>query len=186
MVKPSGASNWTKPETDYLLDILEDLIPFQPEEWDEVKARFDARYAKKRRGIKAIKRRYEVLYRTKEPTGDPRIPSPVLHVQHVYNMINEKMDATRGSPESGLNVPVLGGGDDEEEDDDDDDANTDKEVEDLNGNNASETDEIASGSENEDACMAAPPLPPLPVSWQSSLTRYNTNNNSWLVAIDWG
>ena len=135
MVKPSGASNWSKPETDYLLDILEDLIPFQPEEWDEVKARFDARYAKKRRGIKAIKRRYEVLYCTKEPTGDPRIPSPVLRAQHVYNMINEKMDATRGSPESGLNVPVLGGGDEEEEEDDDDDANTDKEVEDLNGNN---------------------------------------------------
>jgi hypothetical protein len=49
---------------------------------------------------------------------------------------------------------------------------------------AIEHDEIASGSENEDACMAAPPLPPLPVSWQSSLTRYNTNNNSWLVAVD--
>ena len=36
---------------------------------------------------------------------------------------------------------------------------------------ALEHNEIASGNENEDACMAAPPLPPLPVSWQSSLTR---------------
>ena len=51
---------------------------------------------------------------------------------------------------------------------------------------ALENNGIASGSENEDACRAAPPLPPLPVSWQSSLTRYNTNNNSWLVAIDRG
>jgi hypothetical protein len=34
--------------------------------------------------------------------------------------------------------------------------------------------------------MAAPPLPHLPISWQSSLTRYNTNYNSWLVAIDRG
>jgi hypothetical protein len=49
-----------------------------------------------------------------------------------------------------------------------------------------ETDGKASCSENEDACMASsplPPLPPLPV-WQSSLTRYNTNNNSWLVAVN--
>jgi hypothetical protein len=135
MVKPSGASNWSKPETDYLLDILEDIFPFQPEEWNEVKARFDERYAKKRRGIKAIRRRYEVLHRTKEPTGDPRIPSPVLRVQHIKQMIDEKMDATRGSPESWLNAQGVGGGDDEDEDDDvDDDADTDKEVEDLNGN----------------------------------------------------
>ena len=51
---------------------------------------------------------------------------------------------------------------------------------------ALENEEIASGSENEGACRAAPPLPPSPVSWQSSLTRYNTNNNSWLVTIDRG
>jgi hypothetical protein len=50
---------------------------------------------------------------------------------------------------------------------------------------AIEHDEIASGSENEDACMVSSPLPclpPLPI-WQSSLTRYNNNNNSWLVTI---
>jgi hypothetical protein len=137
MVKPSGASNWSKPETDYLLDIVEDIIPFQPEEWNEVKARFDERYAKKRRGIKAIRRRYEFLHRTKEPTGDPRIPSPVLRAQNVKLMIDEKMDATRGSPESGLNAPGVGSGDHDEDvddDDDDNDADADKEVEDLNGN----------------------------------------------------
>ena len=44
---------------------------------------------------------------------------------------------------------------------------------------AIETDGIAYGSENEDACMASfplSPLPPLPV-WQSSITRYKTNNS---------
>ncbi len=49
---------------------------------------------------------------------------------------------------------------------------------------AIEHDGIASDNKNGDACMASPPpLPPLPV-WQTSLTRYNTNNNSWLVAVD--
>ncbi len=119
---------------DYLLDILEDLIPFQPEEWNKVKAHFNKRCTKKHCGIKAIRHQYEVLHCTKEPTGDPQIPSPVLRAQHVKQMIDEKMDATRGSPESGMNAPGVCGGDDEDEDDDDNDfADADKEVEDLNG-----------------------------------------------------
>jgi hypothetical protein len=90
MVKPSGASNWSKPETDYLLTILEELEPFQPAEWEEVKACFDIKYAKKHCGIKAIRRRYKALHCTKEPTGDPCIPSPVLCAQQVKQAIDEK------------------------------------------------------------------------------------------------
>ncbi len=89
-----------------------------------MKACFDVKYTKKHRGIKAIRRRYEALHCTKEPTGDPRIPSPVLCAQQVKQAIDEKMDETRGSPDSKQNLLVYGG------DDDDDD---DKEVEDLNG-----------------------------------------------------
>ena len=44
MVKPSGASNWSKPETDHLLLILEEIVPFQPAEWEEVKVEFDVKF----------------------------------------------------------------------------------------------------------------------------------------------
>ena len=106
MVKPSGASNWSKLETDYPLTILEELKPFQPAEWEEVKAHFDVNYTKKHCGIKAHKRRYEVLHHTKELMGDPRIPSPVLHAQQVKQVIEEKMDATRGSLDLEQNLLV--------------------------------------------------------------------------------
>ncbi len=36
MVKTSGTSNWTKVETDHLLSIIEDILPLQPAEWEEV------------------------------------------------------------------------------------------------------------------------------------------------------
>jgi hypothetical protein len=46
----------------------------------------------------------DTLHRTKEPTGDPHIPSPVLRAQQVKQAIDEKMDATRGSPDSKQNL----------------------------------------------------------------------------------
>jgi hypothetical protein len=51
MVKTSGSSNWSKPETDHLLTILEEHEPFRPAEWEEVKVLFDAKYTKKNRGL---------------------------------------------------------------------------------------------------------------------------------------
>jgi hypothetical protein len=113
MVKPSGASNWSKPETDHLLSILENIVPFQPAEWEEVKVKFDVKFGKKKRAVKALQRRFTLLHRKKEPTGDSNIPSPVLRAQMIRDMIDEKTDGTRGSPDSELNL--LGGDDDEEE-----------------------------------------------------------------------
>ncbi len=115
MVKPSGASNWSKPETDHLLLILEEIVPFQPAEWEEVKVEFDVKFGKKKHAVKALQQRFMMLHCTKEPTGDPHIPtqaSPVLHVQNIKNMIDDKTDWTRGSPDSEL---ILIGKDDKED-----------------------------------------------------------------------
>jgi len=88
-------------------------VPIQPAEWEEVKVKFDAKFGKKKRAVKALQRKFTLLHRKKEPTGDPNIPSPVLRAQMIRNMIDEKTDGTRGSPDSELNL--LGGDDDEEE-----------------------------------------------------------------------
>ena len=80
---------------------------------EEVKVEFDIKYAKKKRAVKALQRRFTTLHRTKEPSGDPRILSPVLRAQNIKNMIDEKTDGTRGSPDSELNL--LGGDEEEEE-----------------------------------------------------------------------
>ncbi len=113
---PSGTSNWTKVETDYLLSVIEKIVPLNPADWDEVKTKFDAKYPKNNRAVSALQRKFQALHRTKEPTGDPNIRSPVLSTQRSKRMIEEKTDETRGSPDSELNL--LGGEDDEEEEED--------------------------------------------------------------------
>ena len=91
-------------------------MPFQPAEWEEVKVEFDVKFGKKKHAVKALQRRFTMLHCTKEPTGDPHIPSqasPVLHVQNIKKMIDDKTDWTRGSPDSELNL--LGKDDKEDE-----------------------------------------------------------------------
>ncbi len=53
---------------------------------------------------------------------------------------------------------------------------------------AIDRDEITSGSESVDACMASSPLPPLPPSpiWQSSSNIYNTKSTSWSLGVEMG
>jgi hypothetical protein len=121
MGKQSGTSNWTKAETEHLLSILEALLPLNPSDWEEVKTRFDAKYGKNQRALSALQRKFTTLHRTKEPTGDPNIPSPVVDAKRIRNMIDEKTDGTRGSPTNS------DGGlfDVDEGEDDDDDNNED-------------------------------------------------------------
>ena len=98
MAKPSGTSNWSKAETDFLLSLLDRFIPLTTPDWEEVKAQFDKKYANKQRTAAALQRRFTNLHRTKEPTGNPNIPSPVLKAQTIKKMMDEKTDGTRGSP----------------------------------------------------------------------------------------
>lgn len=73
-------------------------MPLSPADWEEVKLRFDEKFTKKQRAVSALQRRFTTLHRTKEPTGDPNIPSPVLSAKRIRDMIDEKTDGTRGSP----------------------------------------------------------------------------------------
>ncbi len=56
-------------------------MPLQTHEWEEVKVRFDVKYAERNRAVSSLQGKFNRLYHTKEPTGDPHIPSPVLSAQ---------------------------------------------------------------------------------------------------------
>ena len=84
MAKSSGTSNWTRAETDFLLSILDRFIPLTTPDWEDIKAQFDKKYANKQRTAAALQRRFTNLHRTKEPTGNPNIPSPVLKAQAIF------------------------------------------------------------------------------------------------------
>lgn len=127
MVKQAGTSNWSKVETEFFLTILEDVLPLSPADWEEVKALFDAKYSNKQRAVSALQRRFTTLHRTKEPTGNPNIPSTVSTAKMIRSMIDEKTDGTRGSADSK----------NEEEDDEEEDLRKDTDDDDLGVNNES-------------------------------------------------
>ena len=100
MVKNPGTANWSKAETDHLLSIIEDVLPISPADWEDIKVRHDAKFGIKQRTVSALQRKFTTLHRTKEPTGNPNIPSPVLSAKRIRNMIDKKCDGTRGSANS--------------------------------------------------------------------------------------
>jgi len=119
MPRQAGTSNWTKGELEHLLSILEVILPLSPADWEEVKLRFDAKFSKNQRAVAALQRKFTSLHRTKEPTGNPDIPSPVRIAKRIRDMIDEKTDGTRGSPgESELDGGPFDLNDEEEDDDD--------------------------------------------------------------------
>ena len=102
MVKAAGTTNWSKAETDHLLTVLEAVLPLSPADWEEVKIRHDERFTSLQRPVSALMRKFTVLHRRKEPTGNPDIPSPVLKAKRIRNLIDEKTEGTRGSADSVL------------------------------------------------------------------------------------
>ena len=109
--------NWSEQEQLHLLDVLEEIRPINPEEWDRVKSQHDIAFPGFHRTVATLQRVYSDLARVVEPTGDPNIPRPVKKAKIVRELIREKTDGTTGSPDDELM--------DDDDDDDDDDSNND-------------------------------------------------------------
>jgi hypothetical protein len=81
----------------HLLEVIEKILPLNPDDWDQVKYQFVKTYATNNHSVTAITSRFQSLYRTKEPTGSPNIPEEVRVAKQICNMIIEKSDSTTGS-----------------------------------------------------------------------------------------
>jgi len=81
----------------HLLEVIEKILPLNPDDWDQVKYQFVKTYATNNHSVTAITSRFQSLYRTKEPTGSPNIPEEVCVAKQIRNMIIEKSDRSTGS-----------------------------------------------------------------------------------------
>jgi hypothetical protein len=68
-----GAS-FSKREIQHLLDDVEEILPSGQTECDIVEARHNAAYPEAQRTRETIKRKFQSLYLTRIPTGDPHCP----------------------------------------------------------------------------------------------------------------
>ena len=68
--RASGSRNFGLDELHHMLDLLEDILPIGPDEWESVMQQHNQAYPLPGRDVYAIRRKYMTLQRKMIPTGD--------------------------------------------------------------------------------------------------------------------
>ena len=74
---PSRGLAFRKEEVNFLLEVMEDILPISSMEWEDVERRHNERYATNERTKETLKRKFQNLYLKRVPTGDPTMPPEV-------------------------------------------------------------------------------------------------------------
>jgi hypothetical protein len=111
--KMSRGRGFTIAEIDSLLEIIEEVLPIGPNDWDRVTERHITFYPGLGRTRESLRRKFASLYNHKKPTGDPTCPVYVRNAKRIFERIKEAMDMSDG--EGGI-------GEDVEEEEEEDDA----------------------------------------------------------------
>ena len=118
--------NWSEEEQLHLMEVLQEIKPINPDEWERVKSQHDIAFPGFNCTIATLQRVYSDLARVVEPTGDPNIPRPVKKAKEIRELIREKTDGTTGSPDADEGMDEGGEGDADDDDDDNDDSDDDE------------------------------------------------------------
>ena len=98
--KVSRGKAFTKAELESLLEVIEEILPIEMNEWEAVLTRHLTRYPYSDRTKVSIKRKFSSLYNSKIPTGDPTCPSTVKTAKKIYKLIKEKIEISGHTKES--------------------------------------------------------------------------------------
>ena len=112
MVGRGSNRNYGGIEGKFMLDILQDILPVGPEEWNKALDRHSKEYPG--HSVISIRRRYNTLHRKSIPTGDPNCPPQVAQAKYIKYKIGEKASLMTGGEEFDI---VNGYGDDEDDED---------------------------------------------------------------------
>jgi hypothetical protein len=91
--------SFSKAEILHLLDIIGDVLPIGQMEWDQVTSQHSIKFGNTNRTKETIKRKFQLLYLSKPPTGNPNIPEEIKRAKEIYNDIKEKVDGSSGDPD---------------------------------------------------------------------------------------
>ncbi len=89
--KMSRGRGFTIAEIDSLLEIIEEVLPIGPNDWDRVTERHITFYPGLGRTRESLRRKFASLYNHKKPTGDPTCPVYVRNAKHIFEQIKEAM-----------------------------------------------------------------------------------------------
>ena len=134
--KAPRGKNWTEEEQLHLLEVMEEIMPINPDEWEQVKLKHDAVFGSNGCPISSLQCVYANLTWVVEPTGNPNIPCPVKKAKEVKELLWEKTDGTTGSQDTNdqiINLSLEEDDNDDEDNDDEDNYSDDNDEEDGNG-----------------------------------------------------
>ena len=95
MPKPaqSRGKNYSDANLNYLLDIVEENLPCESDEWNEISLQYNAYFGgKESRSGEDLKNKFKALKATKKPTGDPKCPPAVRRAKLIQKAMESRMD----------------------------------------------------------------------------------------------
>ena len=98
--RKAGKGNYGKEETQFMLDVLEEILPIGPDEWQQVVDKHSEQYPG--RDVDSIRRKWSGLHRKKCPTGDPHMPDEVCQAKRIKYKIGDKANLEDGEEEYDL------------------------------------------------------------------------------------
>jgi hypothetical protein len=98
-------SRFADNELQMLLDLLDDLLPIGPDEWQEVCDQHN-RNAGCIRDVQSIRRKFNKLVKEKIRTGDPDCPPLIRQAKRIQQAIVSRADAASEADEEDLGFPT--------------------------------------------------------------------------------
>ena len=93
---PQGRGrNYSAANTQYLLDLIEEIEPCGSDEWTEISLKYNAHFGGRsgeNRSGEDLKNKFKALKAMKKPTDDPSCPPAVRRAKNVQKSIEARMD----------------------------------------------------------------------------------------------
>jgi hypothetical protein len=96
----SHGHGFTIAEIDCLLEIIDEVLPIGPNDWDRVTKRHVSFYPGLGQTRESLRRKFSSLYNHKKPTGDPTCPAYIRNAKRIWECIKEEMDVSDGDRKS--------------------------------------------------------------------------------------
>ena len=94
----SRGLGYTDSELEALLDIVEEVLPRSPNEWEAISRRHIENFPGRTQD--SIRRKFNSLANHKKPTGDPNCPPTVRRAKRIFALIRERMDISDGEDDN--------------------------------------------------------------------------------------
>ena len=130
--KPTRKRNFTLAELRNLIGIARDVQPISMNEWETVRLRHQLAFPDQDRLAAALRRKFNSLFKTAPPTGNPSCPDYIREAYRVRRMIVDKTEGSDGGSDIDPDGDLFGDGLLDSEDEDRDEVGDDEAAEEAN------------------------------------------------------